>query len=132
MSPTIARCSTACRSKSSLDAASTLNVDAACRERVRQARSKLVPYQIGSRGQLQEWAKDFSEQDPEHRHFSHLFGMHPGHEITRDATPAIFDAARRAMELRGDLATGWSMAWKKISELDCTTATMPFCFSAIS
>ena len=95
-----------------MDAASELNVDTAFRERVRQARSRLIPYQIGSRGQLQEWAKDFPEQDPQHRHFSHLFGVHPGREITRDATPAIFDAARRAMELRGDLATGWSMAWK--------------------
>ena len=95
-----------------MDAATTLNMDAEFRERVRLARSKLVPYQIGSRGQLQEWAKDFPEQDSQHRHFSHLFGVHPGHEITREATPAIYAAARRSMELCGDLATGWSMAWK--------------------
>ena len=67
---------------------------------------------MGSRGQLQEWAKDFPEQDPKHRHFSHLFGVYPGREITPEAMPAIFEAARKAMELRGDLATGWSMAWK--------------------
>jgi hypothetical protein len=71
-----------------------------------------IPYQIGSRGQLQEWAKDFPEQDTQHRHFSHLFGVHPGKEITREGTPTLFAAARKAMELRGDLATGWSMAWK--------------------
>jgi alpha-L-fucosidase 2 len=95
-----------------MEAASALNVDATFAERVRGARARLIPYQIGGRGQLQEWAKDFPEQDPQHRHFSHLFGVHPGREITRAGTPALFAAARRSMELRGDLATGWSMAWK--------------------
>ena len=38
--------------------------------------------------------------------------MYPGREITREGTPAIFAAARRSMEMRGDEATGWSMAWK--------------------
>jgi alpha-L-fucosidase 2 len=73
---------------------------------------RLSPYQVGARGQLQEWAKDFEEQEPQHRHFSHLFGVHPGREITPRGTPALFAAARRSMELRGDEATGWSMAWK--------------------
>ncbi len=95
-----------------IEASTALNVDADFRERVRQTRAKLIPYQIGSRGQLQEWAKDFAEQDPQHRHFSHLFGVYPGREITAEGTPAIHAAARRSMELRGDLATGWSMAWK--------------------
>jgi alpha-L-fucosidase 2 len=96
----------------SIEASTALNVDAPFRERVQQARAKLIPYQVGSRGQLQEWAKDFPEQDPQHRHFSHLFGVYPGREITAEGTPAIHAAARRSMELRGDLATGWSMAWK--------------------
>ncbi|MEO6528666.1 MAG: glycoside hydrolase family 95 protein [Gemmatimonadaceae bacterium] len=95
-----------------IEASTILSVDAPFRERVRRTRSRLIPYQVGSRGQLQEWAKDFEEQDPQHRHFSHLFGVYPGREITREGTPAIFAAARRAMELRGDAATGWSMAWK--------------------
>jgi alpha-L-fucosidase 2 len=72
----------------------------------------LIPYQIGKRGQLQEWAQDFDEQEPQHRHFSHLFGVYPGREITPESMPAIHAAARRSMELRGDEATGWSMAWK--------------------
>jgi alpha-L-fucosidase 2 len=95
-----------------IDASTALGVDAPFRERIRQARARLIPYQVGKRGQLQEWAKDFDEQEPQHRHFSHLFGVYPGREITREATPAIFSAARRSMELRGDEATGWSMAWK--------------------
>src|SRR5215218_71885 len=95
-----------------IEASTALGADAAFRERIRQARARLIPYQIGKRGQLQEWAKDFEEQEPQHRHFSHLFGVYPGREITRESTPAIFAAARRSMELRGDEATGWSMAWK--------------------
>ena len=80
--------------------------------RIRQARARLIPYRVGKRGQLQEWAQDFDEQEPQHRHFSHLFGVYPCREVTREGTPAIFAASRRSMELRGDEATGWSMAWK--------------------
>ena len=95
-----------------IEASVALNADAAFRETIRRTRARLIPYQIGKRGQLQEWAKDFEEEDPQHRHFSHLFGVYPGREITRAGTPAIHAAARRAMEIRGDAATGWSMAWK--------------------
>jgi alpha-L-fucosidase 2 len=95
-----------------LAASEALGTDRDFRERVRAARDRLLPYQIGSRGQLQEWARDWPEQDPHHRHFSHLFGVHPGRELTPERTPALFAAARRSMELRGDEATGWSMGWK--------------------
>jgi alpha-L-fucosidase 2 len=95
-----------------IEASTVLGIDASFRERIRAARARLIPYQVGKRGQLQEWAKDFEEQEPQHRHFSHLFGVYPGREITPEAAPAIFAAARRSMELRGDEATGWSMAWK--------------------
>ena len=75
-------------------------------------RAKLLPYRIGSRGQLQEWPRDFEEVAPGHRHISHLYGLHLGNQITRRGTPELFQAARRTLELRGDEATGWSMGWK--------------------
>jgi alpha-L-fucosidase 2 len=73
---------------------------------------KLLPYQIGAQGRLQEWSKDFADKEVHHRHVSHLYGLHPGEEITRERTPKLFEAAKRSLEIRGDQATGWSMGWK--------------------
>ncbi|MFG1625386.1 glycoside hydrolase N-terminal domain-containing protein [Kribbella sp. NPDC049227] len=67
---------------------------------------------VGARGQLQEWAADLTEEDSHHRHMSHLVGLHPGDAITPDGTPVLAAAAARSLDLRGDEATGWSLAWK--------------------
>jgi len=71
-----------------------------------------LPFQVGSKGQLQEWYRDFDEVDPHHRHTSHLYALHPAHLISPLATPGLAAAARRTLELRGDDGTGWSLAWK--------------------
>jgi alpha-L-fucosidase 2 len=76
------------------------------------ARKRLPDPPIGACGQLQEWAADLPEEDPHHRHMSHLIGLHPGNAITPDNTPDLAAAAARSLELRGDEATGWSLAWK--------------------
>ena len=94
-----------------LDAAHILGVNDDFTARVGAARARLLPLQIGSRGQLQEWAADLQETDPHHRHTSHLFGVYPGREIT-PAAPALFAAARKSLELRGDDGTGWSLGWR--------------------
>lgn len=95
-----------------LAAGELLDEDAALRQQVHAARAKLLPFQIGQYGQLQEWYKDWDNPQDHHRHVSHLFGLHPGRQITRERTPELFDAARRTLELRGDEGTGWSLAWK--------------------
>lgn len=77
-----------------------------------QKLARLLPYQIGRRGQLQEWVEDFEEPEPRHRHLSHLYPLHPGAEFTRGATPELCEAARRSLELRGEEGSGWSRAWK--------------------
>ena len=59
-----------------------------------------------------EWLEDYREAEPEHRHISHLFALHPGNQITLRGTPELAAAARRTLELRGDGGTGWSKAWK--------------------
>lgn len=77
-----------------------------------EARAKLAPHRIGPDGRLQEWLEPYDEPEPQHRHVSHLYGLHPGDQITRFGTPELAAAARKTLEKRGDHSTGWSMAWK--------------------
>ncbi len=93
-------------------AADVLGVDAAFRDTLAAMRARIAPNRIGRLGQLQEWMEDTDDPDDHHRHVSHLWGLHPGYEITAWDTPALFDAARQSLELRGDEGTGWSKAWK--------------------
>ncbi|AHG87892.1 hypothetical protein J421_0355 [Gemmatirosa kalamazoonensis] len=94
-----------------IQASEILDVDAALRDTLRSMRARIAPDAIGRRGQLQEWLEDVDDPTDHHRHVSHLWGLHPGAEIT-PSTPALFAAARRTLEERGDEGTGWSKAWK--------------------
>lgn len=94
-----------------LAAAKKLNIDQDLQKEIQEKLSKLLPYQIGSKGQLQEWMYDFKETDPRHRHLSHLYGFYPGDQITSE-TPELFNAVKKTLEIRGDEAVGWSMGWK--------------------
>jgi alpha-L-fucosidase 2 len=89
-----------------------LNDDNSFREKLKQKLSKLYPYQVGEKGNLQEWYHDWEDRDPKHRHVSHLFGLHPGNHISPRKTPDLAEACKRSLELRGDGGTGWSKAWK--------------------
>lgn len=93
-------------------ASQVLGVDADFRTRVLATRDRLPPMQVGSRGNIMEWLYDWVETEQTHRHISHLYGLHPSNQITKRGTPSLFSAARRALELRGDDGTGWSLAWK--------------------
>jgi alpha-L-fucosidase 2 len=95
-----------------LCAAAILGRDEAWLASLRDARSRLKPYRIGSRGQILEWPEEFEEEEPQHRHLSPLYGLHPGTQITLRGTPELAEAARRFLDLRGDEGTGWSLAWK--------------------
>src|SRR6185295_2393302 len=91
-----------------------LGVDADLRARLAAARARLAPNQIGAQGQLQEWLEDWDARAPEqqHRHVSHLYGFFPGSQITLRGTPALAAAVKRTLEVRGDLSTGWAIAWR--------------------
>ncbi len=93
-------------------AAEILDTDSDFAQVLSSKLSNMQPYQVGSKGQLLEWDKEYKEIDPKHRHISHLYALSPGYEITKDKTPELFDAVKRTLEIRGDEATGWSMAWK--------------------
>ncbi|MCE7064692.1 glycosyl hydrolase family 95 catalytic domain-containing protein [Dyadobacter sp. CY326] len=95
-----------------IEASERLGTDAEFRQLLIEKRSKLFPMQIGKKGNLQEWFKDWEDVEPEHRHISHLFGLFPGRQISPLTTPTFAAAARKTMELRGDGGTGWSKGWK--------------------
>ena len=76
---------------------------------------QLPPMQIGRWGQLQEWLDDLDDPKDDHRHFSHLYGLYPSYQITPTRTPDLWNAARKSLEARGDVSTGWSMGWKVCS-----------------
>ncbi|KFF02649.1 glycoside hydrolase family 95 protein [Flavobacterium reichenbachii] len=94
------------------EASKVLDIDSEFRQTLDKASSKLFPFKIGSKGQLLEWYKDFEEEDPHHRHTSHLYALHPADLISPLKTPELAAAAKRTLELRGDDGTGWSLAWK--------------------
>ncbi len=92
--------------------AKILGLDAEFSEQLLEARRRLPPLKIGRHGQLQEWLHDWDDPTDDHRHISHLYGLHPSNLISPRRTPDAFAAARRSLELRGDVSTGWSMGWK--------------------
>ncbi len=95
-----------------INATKVLGIDVDFAQQLSAKVDRLQPYGIGSKGQLLEWDREYTEIDPQHRHISHLYALSPGYEITKDGTPDLFNAAKRSLEIRGDEATGWSMAWK--------------------
>jgi len=75
---------------------------------------KLPPLRIGSDGRILEWREELEEQEPGHRHISHLFALHPGHQIHPAQTPRAALAAEKTIRYRlagGGGHTGWSRAW---------------------
>ena len=76
---------------------------------------QIPPMQIGSWGQLQEWLDDVDDPEDDHRHFSHLYGVYPSDQISPFRTPDLFKAAKKSLDARGDVSTGWSMGWKVCS-----------------
>jgi alpha-L-fucosidase 2 len=90
--------------------------DAEFRAKLVSTLDRLPPLQISKRtGALQEWVEDYEEPEPQHRHISHMFGLHPGHMITPRGTPELAEALRKTLNRRGDAATGWSRAWKTMA-----------------
>lgn len=95
-----------------LEASAALDLDADLRARITERRSRLLGPQVGRWGQLQEWMEDVDNPKHEYRHFSHLFALHPGRQITPDTTPEFARAAKVTLDSRSDGNVGWSRAWK--------------------
>ncbi len=84
--------------------------DAGFAREVEAVLPNLKEYQVGASGALQEWYYDWADEDPRHRHQSHLIGLYPGHQIK--AGTVLADAAHKTLEIKGFETTGWSCGWR--------------------
>lgn len=99
---------------SCIKASYILDIDEEFRSKLENMRSRLPKIKVGKYGQIQEWAEDYDEVEPGHRHISQLFALYPSNQITVDKTPELAKAARNTIERRihyGGGHTGWSRAW---------------------
>ncbi|CAG8886937.1 unnamed protein product [Penicillium egyptiacum] len=94
--------------------AKRLGLEDALLPAVQATKSHLPPMRISPAGYLQEWATDYAEVEPGHRHTSHLWALHPGNAITPAQTPKLAEACGVVLRRRaqhGGGHTGWSRAW---------------------
>jgi len=98
-----------------LKAAKLLNQANPLTEKIKnQLKQIRTGFQIGADGRIQEWDREYKEYEPGHRHMSHLYGFHPGDQVTLSQTPELFEAVRKTLDYRlanGGAGTGWSRAW---------------------
>ena len=94
-----------------IEAGKILDVDEDLRRKLTGMRARIAPNQIGRHGQLQEWLEDLDDPKNHHRHLSHMWGLHPGSEITPD-TPKLAAACRTSLIQRGMGNVGWSLGWQ--------------------
>lgn len=95
-------------------ASEALQINDAFTQAVGDAKGRLLETRIASDGRIMEWAQEFPEAEPGHRHISHLFAVHPGSQINLLQAPELAEAASKSMDYRishGGGHTGWSSAW---------------------
>ncbi|MBE3085638.1 MAG: glycoside hydrolase family 95 protein, partial [Bacteroidetes bacterium] len=100
--------------QNTIQASTILGLDKPFRKKMEKTLEKLAPTRIGSDGRIMEWAEEFEEPEPGHRHISHLYGLHPGNQITQQHNAEFLEAARKTIDYRlanGGGHTGWSRAW---------------------
>lgn len=96
------------------ESAQILDIDAEFAMKMLELRSKLPEPEVGKYGQIMEWAEDYDEVEPGHRHISQLFALYPADIISFHRTPELAKAARATLDRRlsyGGGHTGWSRAW---------------------
>jgi len=107
-----------------LAAAKELGINNAFVAELEAKRLHLAAPQIAADGRLMEWAQEYREREPAHRHYSHLYALYPGWQITPRGTPELTQAARKSLlrrlagaepgkkaNLSDSSNVGWSLAW---------------------
>ena len=95
-----------------IEATNILEGDDVFKNQLEEVLANMHPYQIGKKGNLQEWYYDWEDAEPLHRHQSHLYGLYPGIHINMAETPGLAHAAKTTLEIKGDETTGWSKGWR--------------------
>jgi alpha-L-fucosidase 2 len=95
-----------------LEASKVIDNKNALLPKIEQALQNLAAPKIGTDGRLMEWSEEFMETEVTHRHVSHLYMLYPGTQVDPLTTPELAKAARKSLEVRTDIGTGWSLAWK--------------------
>lgn len=96
-------------------ASASLNVDSDQATRWKKLLEELPTPAVNGQGELVEWSEDAPSDDPAHRHMSRFYGLFPGDRITLDGSPALAEAAKKALLHRlehgyGSM-NGWSYSW---------------------
>ncbi|KAL0569940.1 hypothetical protein V5O48_012024 [Marasmius crinis-equi] len=91
--------------------ATLLNVDDDFAANLTTAASRLVPLRIGSRGQIQEWARDYNNTGG-FTHISHMYPLFPSSHIDPRLNETLATAANVSLVIRGDSDAGWPTAWR--------------------
>jgi len=98
-----------------LKASKIIGVENFLTRKIKEQLKRLRPgFVIGEDGRILEWDREYKEAEPGHRHMSHLYGFHPGNQITIDQNPKLFKAVKKTVDYRlnnGGGRTGWSRAW---------------------
>ena len=84
-----------------------LNINNALLATIQQQRKQLRSgFILGTDGRILEWDREYAEVNPGHRHMSHLYGFHPGDEVTFSKSPELFDAVRKTLDYRLEVSAG--------------------------
>lgn len=97
-----------------VEACELLDMEEAGVKRWKECLADMPAYQINEDGALCEWLHPDFKDNYEHRHQSHIYPLFPGHEVTAESNPALYEACKVAIEKRLIIGlqsqTGWSLA----------------------
>lgn len=98
-------------------------VNQALIEKLKSQIEKLHPYSVGKWGQIKEWTDEdtfafrgFHSMGVQrhHRHVSHLLGLYPYNQITKD-NHILMKGAKISLDDRGIKTTGWALAYRLVT-----------------
>ncbi|KAF5365995.1 hypothetical protein D9758_006695 [Tetrapyrgos nigripes] len=91
--------------------ANMLGVDSDFASNLTSTMARLMPFRIGSLGQIQEYARDYDANEG-FNHVSQLYPLFPSAQIDPRFNTILTDAAKVTLKQRGDSSNGEPTAWR--------------------